>query len=86
MSEKSLFGHFNRSDFFAVLPPGFFAFTAVYSCLAIDFGAQGPSPSLWSLLEALATQLQQRPMLLIFLLFACYLLGSAFRALPVNWA
>ncbi len=82
MPEKSMIGQFHKSEFFAVLPPGFFAFTVLYSCVAVDFSSD---PSLWSVLDALASKLQQSPVLLIFLLVGCYLLGSVFRALPVNW-
>jgi hypothetical protein len=83
---KSFLGQFSRSDFFAVLPPGFYIFVVVYSCAALDFIESSKDRTIWKVIESLTDQIQQRPLFLIFILFACYMLGSIFRALPVYWA
>lgn len=83
---KNFLGQFNRSDFFAVLPPGFYIFVVIYSCAALDFMAPSKELTILIIIEALTNQVQQQPIYLIFILFACYMLGSIFRALPVVWA
>lgn len=85
MPAGSLIGQFTKSDFLSVLPPGFYIFTTVYSCYVVNFQYFSPAESLWTIIDSLANQLRQQPVMLIFLLFACYLLGSVFRALPVYW-
>lgn len=86
MSSKKIVNQFTRTEFFSVLPTGFYVFVVIYSCVIVESPPGKPMESLWSVLSLLALQLQKQPILLIFLLFACYLLGSIFRALPVRWA
>lgn len=86
MPSKKIVGQFTRSDLFSVLPTGFYVFMVVYSCVILESPTGNSLGTLWSVLSLLALRLQEQPVLLIFLLFACYLLGSIFRALPVRWA
>lgn len=85
---KNIIGQFSKSDFFSVLPPGFYIFLVTYSCVALNFIETQAEPKLTILtvFELLFTQIHKQPIILIFILFACYMLGSIFRALPVYWA
>lgn len=86
MPSKQIVGQFTRSEFFSVLPTGFYVFMLIYSFVIVVSPMGKSLEDLWGVVSLLATQLQNQPVLLIFLLFACYLLGSIFRALPVRWA
>ncbi|RLJ21206.1 hypothetical protein DJ031_03695 [bacterium endosymbiont of Escarpia laminata] len=83
---KSFLGQFSRSDFFAVLPLGFYIFMVVYSCAALEFIEPSNERTIIKVIQSLAIHIQQQPIFLIFILFACYMLGSIFRALLVYWA
>ncbi len=82
MPAEKIVSQFNKSDLFAVLPPGFVIFTFVYAVYRTD----NQTASLWAVLQGLADQLQQRPAWLVFVLFAAYLLGNLVRAIRVEWA
>jgi hypothetical protein len=66
-----------------VLPPGFNIFTVTYSCYAVSSNGTAPPNSLGDIFTALSDVLHNKPVLLLFMLFACYLFGSIFRTLPV---
>lgn len=84
---QTLVGQFSKSEFFGVLPGGFYIFMTTYSCYVASSGREDLSlNSLWGIFIGLSGALRDNPALLIFLLFACYLFGSIFRALPVYWA
>lgn len=86
MPARTIVGQFSKSEFFSVLPPGFYTFIVVFSCYAVS-APQGARPStLWMIFDALSAKIYSNPVLLIFVLFACYLFGSIFRTLPVYWA
>ena len=82
MPAEKIVSQFNKTDLFAVLPPGFVIFTFVYAACRTN----NQTPSLWVVLQGLAEQLQQRPAWIIFVLFAAYLLGNLVRTMPVEWA
>ena len=75
---KSFLGQFSRSDFFAVLPPGFYVFVVAYSCAALEFIESSKERTILKVIELLANHIQQQPIFFIFILFACYMLGSIF--------
>jgi len=83
---KDFLGQFSKSDFFSVLPAGFYIFIVIYSCLTLDFVGTTSPASLFDIFDSLATLMYQQPAYIIFILFASYMLGSIFRALPVRWA
>lgn len=83
---NNILNKFSKGEFFSVLPPGFYIFIVVYSCAYIDFTTSTKNSTLWDNLVLLARQLKDQPVFLIFVLFASYMLGSIFRALPVSWA
>ncbi len=83
---KSFLSQFSRSDFLAVLPPGFYVFVVIYSCAALEFIEPSKDRTIFKVIKLLANQIQHNPIYLIFILFACYMLGSIFRAFPVVWA
>ena len=83
---KDILGQFSRSDFFAVLPPGFYIFVVIYSCMSLDFITPSNGVPILQVIETLANQIKEQPIYLIFVLFSCYMLGSLCRALPVSWA
>ncbi len=72
---------FPRSEFLSVLPPGLFVLTAAFAAANVQSSQQ----TLWAFLSNFAVQIQNAPLLLLFLLLGSYLLGSVLRALPVNW-
>ena len=86
MPSQKIVSQFSRNEFFSVLPTGFYIFVVIFSCVTVAYLPSDTVESLWSVLSLLTLHLQNQPILLIFLLFACYLLGSIFRALPVRWA
>ena len=92
MPTESIINQFSKSDFFGVLPPGFYSFVAVYSWYSVQFITKPsiePKPSvesLWGILTKLSGAVQEKPATLVFILFASYLIGSVFRAIPVYWA
>ncbi len=74
------------SDFFAVIAPGFYSFVALFVVII----ALGPNSSgfqsIWKILDHLLSLIEKSPISLIFILFGTYLVGSAFRAIPVTFA
>ncbi|MBI1760234.1 MAG: hypothetical protein HYR56_02250 [Acidobacteria bacterium] len=82
MPAEKIVSQFNKSDLFAVLPPGFVIFTFVYAV----YRTNNQTASLWAVLQGLTDQLQQRPAWLVFVLFAAYLLGNLVRTIPVEFA
>jgi hypothetical protein len=83
---KDVLSQFSKSEFFSVLPPGFYIFVIIYSCLVLDLGGTTSPKSLFDVFDLLANLIYQQPAYIIFILFASYMLGSIFRALPVRWA
>ncbi len=83
---KSFLSHFSRGDFFAVLPPGFYIFMVIYSSIYLHFADKNSNPSILDVITELEKHIQGNPVSIIFIVFICYLLGSLFRAMPVNWA
>ena len=79
MPAEKIASQFNKSDLFAVFPPGFVIFMFVYAAYRTDKQAS----SLWVVLGLLTEQLQQRPAWIVFVLFAAYLLGTLSRTIPV---
>jgi len=86
MPAKTIVGHFSKSEFLSVLPPGFYIFMVIYSCYIVDFSVDPSQQSLFTIIALLADQINLQLTLLLFILFASYLLGSICRALPVRWA
>ena len=86
MPSQKIISQFSKNEFFSVVPTGFYIFIVIFSCVIVASPPSDTVESLWGVLSLLALHLQNQPILLIFLLFACYLLGSIFRALPVRWA
>ena len=86
MPAQTLVGKFRTSDFFALLPPGFYIFIVTYSCFAVTSNDAAPPGSLGDIFVSLSDLLHEKPVLVVFVLFSCYLFGSIFRALPVYWA
>lgn len=86
MTTRSLVGQFSKSDFFSVLPPGFYIFMVAFSCHEVMSPEESAPRTLSDVFDTLAGSVTQHPAVLIFILFACYLFGSIFRALPVFWA
>lgn len=82
MPAEKIVSQVNKSDLFAVFPPGFVIFTFVYAVYRTD----RQTASLWVVLQGLADQLQQRPAWIVFVLFAAYLLGNLVRTIPVAFA
>ncbi len=82
MPAEKIVSQFNKSDLFAVLPPGFVIFTFLYAA----YRTNRDTASLWAVLQGLADQLQQRPAWIVFVLFAAYLLGNLVRTTPVGFA
>lgn len=87
---RDFLGQFSKSDFFSVLPAGLYIFIVIYSCFPLIFnlifgGISSPA-SLVDIFDSLATLINQQPAYIFFILFACYMLGSIFRAFPVRWA
>ena len=86
MPAEKIVSQFNKTDLFAVFPSGLLIFLFAYvgyvtnSSLAAD-----ATVTLWSVLQKLADQLQQKPALLVYIGFAAYMLGSLVRTLPVHW-
>lgn len=72
-------------EFFAAIPPGFFIFIVSFVCL-VNGTAAATSLSLWEHLLFLSTKIKENPPVIIFVLFAAYLLGSIIRSMPVQWA
>ncbi len=83
---KNILSQFSRGEFFSVLPPGFYIFLVTYSCAALDVIEKPQEQTVLKIFQTLANQIYKQPVFLIFILFACYMLGSIFRALPVYWA
>ena len=83
---NNILNKFSKGEFFSVLPPGFYIFIVVYSSVMTNLGDSTKDKTLWDIFELLAKQVHQQPIFIIFILFACYMLGSIFRALPVWWA
>ena len=86
MPARTIVVQFSKSEFFSVLPPGFYTFMVVYSCYAVSVPQNVRPSTLWMILHTLSTEIHGNPVLLIFVLFACYLFGSILRTLPVSWA
>lgn len=83
---KNILGQFGRGEFFSVLPPGFYIFVVAYSCVASNFFDETKERTIWNVFESIASHIHQEPIFIVFILFACFILGSIFRALPVRWA
>ena len=83
---KNILGQFSRGEFFSVLPPGFYIFIVTYSCVVLDLIEKPKEQTVLKIFQSLSNHIYQQPVFLIFILFACYMLGSVFRALPVDWA
>ncbi len=83
---KNILGQFSRGEFFSVLPPGFYIFLVTYSCTALELIENPQEQTTLKIFQTLSKQIFEQPVFLIFILFACYMLGSIFRALPVYWA
>jgi hypothetical protein len=86
MPTKTVVGHFSKSEFFSVLPPGFYIFMVIYSCYIVKCNVHSSHQSLFNIIISLAQKINSNFTLLLFILFASYLLGSISRALPVRWA
>ncbi len=84
MAARSAFAKFGKTDFFAVLPTGFFIFLALALFFSpdLDDGAK----HFWEQLSQFTGALKANPAYLLFVLFASYIIGSVFRAFPVEWA
>jgi hypothetical protein len=83
MPTGPIISQFNRSEFFATLPSGFYVFFILYSFYEICIN--GTQLCFSQMVYKLASQTKDQPVLLVFIIFACYLIGSIFRALPVQW-
>jgi len=84
MPTRIFFNKFSKNELFAVFPPGFYILMVAYSCYVASQACS--SSSLWSVFAKLAGAVRDNPAYLLFILFAAYLFGSIFRALPVAWA
>ena len=82
MSVVSITQKTPKLDYFSVFPAGFYVLLLV----AILISNDGPNKTLWEELRTLSVTIYENPMDLIIVLFASYLFGSIFRALPVEWA
>ena len=83
---NNILGQFSRGEFFSVIPSGFYIFLVTYSCVAFDLIEKPKEQTVLKIFQSLSNHIYQQPVSLIFILFACYMLGSVFRTLPVYWA
>jgi hypothetical protein len=83
---NSTLSRIGNVEFFAVLPAGFYVFLVGYLVLSIDNVNIASTQTIWMMLEPLTKQMHQNPILLLFIIFCSYLLGSIIRTIPVSWA
>lgn len=84
MQNSSPLSGIGKVDFFAVLPAGFYIFLVIYLVFLND-GNSEPT-NIWEQIKSLAKDMKENPILVLFILFASYLLGSIIRTIPVDWA
>ncbi len=84
MSSQSILGRFSKSDFFSVLPPGFYIFIVSYTTYSAATSEKADSTILSDILK-LSNDIRTDPFLIVFVLFASYLLGSIIRAIPIRF-
>ncbi len=83
MANSSFLNRVSGIDFFAILAPGFYIFTVLYStALAFDKNLEANS-TFWSMLNSISDSISENLVYLIFIFFAAYLIGSVLRAIPV---
>ncbi len=74
-------------DFFAVVPAGFYVLLVLSIALGIGEASNTiGEPSLWNPVLKMVDKVGDRPVLLVFVLFASYIFGISLRVLPVKWA
>jgi hypothetical protein len=82
MNTDSIFTKISKRDFFILLPPGFYIFMVANICFIATTEPQTLNELFWRLSD----HVKKEPALLIFVLFACYLIGNIIRAIPVHLA
>jgi len=85
MPAGSAISKIGKVEFFAVMPSGFYVLNIAFILLYEEAWTQ-PADSLWDHISPLADLTKENPVILIFILFGSYLLGSILRAIPVGWS
>ena len=74
-----------RVEFFAVLPAGFLILVVICVVTDLSFSVHTEPVFLGDRLQHMVVEVQDKPGMMLFVLFGAYLCGSVLRVLPVKW-
>lgn len=85
MPAGSTLSKIGKVEFFAVMPSGFYVLNIAF-ILLYEKAWHPPADALWDHINPMLELTKDNPVILIFILFVSYLLGSILRAIPVGWS